>query len=107
MLDNGFCLLVKHLYKVAANYLAFMLGIRYSCKVRQKLFAGIYPYHIQAQAFVIAHHIGKFVLSKHTMINEDTGQLVTDSPIQQYGTNATVNATGQAKYYAVCSYLLT
>ena len=100
-------LFVENLDEVPTDNLTLLLWFCHALQVRKELFACIYAYHIQTQTFVIMHHICELILTKHTMIHKDTGQLATDCSVQQYSTDATVNSARQPQYYAVSSYLLT
>ena len=52
ILDDGLSLFVEHLHEVAANDLAFGLGLNYSCKVAQKAVRSIDTFDIKPHALV-------------------------------------------------------
>ena len=105
-ISNLASFIVEYLYKIPANNLALFLRLGYPCQIREETFAGIYANHVQTEAFIIAHHIFKLILTEHTMIYENAGELLTDSLVEQYGHHRRIHTSGKAENHAVRANLL-
>ena len=78
---------IEHLNKVAAYDLTFLLRIGHTLQVLKELGRCIHTLDIQAQAHVVTHHVGELVLTQQSVVYEYTGQVLTDSLVEQYGSN--------------------
>ena len=78
---------IEYIDKALTDNLTFTLRFRHTCKLCKELFAGIHANYIQPEAFVIVHHILELILTEHTVVYEDTSQILTDSSIQQNSSN--------------------
>ena len=97
---------VKDLHEVATDNLALLLRLANACQIAEETLARIHANHVQPEALVVAHHILKLVLAEHTVVHEDTGQLVAYRFVEQYRHHRRVHAARQTEDNAVAAYLL-
>ena len=96
---------IKHLHKVATDNLTFLFRICHTCQVGKEFLTGIDAYHIESQHLVVFHHLRKLILAQHTVIHEDTGQVLTNGSIQQDSCNRGVHTTGKTQDYTIRTQL--
>ena len=90
---NLLCLCIEHFHEVASDNLTLLLWVRDACEVSKEFLTGIYTYHIKSETLVIFHHITELILAKHTMIYEDTCEMITDSLAEKHCCYAGIYAT--------------
>ena len=78
---------IEHIDETLTYNLAFSFRFGHTSQFRKELFAGINANHIQAETFVVLHHILELILTQHTMIYKDTSQVLANSFIQQHCRN--------------------
>ena len=76
---------IEHLDEVASNDLTLLLGVTHTCQVGKELLRSIHADYIEAETLVVVHHIAELILSKHAVIDEDTGEIFADSAIEEHG----------------------
>ena len=86
---------IEHLHEVAADDLTLLLRLIDTSQVSEELLAGIDTDHVEAQYFIVVHHLTELVLTEHTVIDEDTGEAVADGSVQQHGSNGGVDTSTQ------------
>ena len=79
---------VEHLYEVPSDNLALLFRICHSCQVGEEFLARVHTDNVQTQALVILHHVAELVLAQHTMVYEDTGEVLAYCLVEQYSGNA-------------------
>ena len=90
---NLLCLGIEYFDKVAANDFALLFRITYSCQISKELLRCIHTNHIETKTLIVVHHIVELVLAKHTMIDEDTCQILADSAIEEHSSNAGIHTS--------------
>ena len=96
---------IKHINKSLSYNLAFSFRLGHSCQLRKEFGTCVHAYYVQSQTLIIVQHILELILTQHAMIHEDTSQVLTDSTIQQYGSNGRIHSATQAKHHFVISKL--
>ena len=76
---------IEYFDKITTDDFTLLFGLGHSLQILEKLRAGIYANHVQSQTLVVAHHIPEFVLAEQTVIYKNTGQILADGTMQQYG----------------------
>ena len=105
-IGNLLSLSIEHLDKIATDNLTLLLRVGNASQVAKELLAGINANHVQPQTTVVVHHLLELVLAQHTVIDEDTRQVLTNGTIQQHGSNRTVNTTRETQDDAILTQLL-
>ena len=80
-------LLIEHIDEPFSDNLTLLLRIGYARQFAVKLGFCIYADYIQAQMLVVFQYILELVLAQQTVVNEDTGQILADSPVEQHSRN--------------------
>ena len=86
---------IEHLNEIAADDLTLLLRIGDTSQVSEELLAGIDSDHVETQHLIVVHHLTELVLTEHTVIDEDTGEAVADSSVQQHGSDGGVDTSAQ------------
>ena len=98
-------LLIKYFDKTLAYNLTLFLRFRYTCQFCKELGTGIHTDNIQTETFIIVQYILELILTEHTVIYEDTSQVLTDSAIQQYSSYGRIHTTAQTKNHLIITQL--
>ena len=96
---------IENLHEVAADNLTLLLRICNTSQIIEELLRSINTNHVQAQALVILHYITELILSEHTVIYEDTGEVLADSLVQENSSYAGINTTRKAQDNLVIAQL--
>ena len=96
---------IEHIDEPLTYNLTFSFRFGHTSQFRKELFASINANHIQTETFVVFHHILKLILTQHTMIYENTSQVLTNSLIQQHGSNRRIYTTAQTEHNLIISQL--
>ena len=96
---------IEHLHEVAADNLTLLLRIGHSLQILEELRTGIHANHVQPQTLVVVQHILELVLTQHPVVYEDTGQILTDSLVQQHSGHGGIHAAAQSENHPVVSQL--
>ena len=96
-IGNLASLSIEHLHKVATDDLTFLFGITDTSKVCKELRAGIDADNIEAQHFVVFHHLRELVLTKHSVIDEDAGKILANGLIQQDCSDRRIDTTRESE----------
>ena len=96
---------IEHLYEVAADNLTLLLRIGHSLQILEELRTGVHANHVQPQTLVVVQHILELVLTQHPVVYEDTGQILTDSLVQQHSGHGRIHTAAQSENHSVVSQL--
>ena len=96
---------IEHIDEPLTYNLTFTFRLSHARQFREEFFAGIYTNHVQSETLVIFHHILELILTQHTMIYENTSQVLANSLIQQHGSNRRIYTTAQTEHNLIISQL--
>ena len=97
---------IKHIDETLTYNLTFSFRFGHTSQFRKELFAGINANHIQAETFVVLHHILELILTQHTMIYKDTSQVLANSFIQQHCRNRRIDSATQTENDLIITQLI-
>ena len=92
-IGNLTSLSIEHLDEVAADNLTLLLRVGNACQVAKELLGGIDTNHVQTKHFVVVHDLLELVLAQHAVVDEDTGEALTNGLVQQDSSHAGIDTT--------------
>ena len=105
-IDDGFCLGIKHLDKVAANNLALLFRVGDAGEIGEELGTGIDTHDIETKALIVVHHLTELILAQHAVVDKDTRQAGADGTMEQHGGNGGIDTSREAEDDTVVPQLL-
>src|SRR2546428_3198253 len=94
---------VEHFDKRMADNPAFLLGVLDFSQILEKLGRRLHTAKIESQARENPCDLLGFVLAQESVVNEDTGETLTDSAVDEQGHHRGINPTAEpADNPAVC-----
>ena len=78
---------VEDIDEALADNLAFAFRLGDAGEFGEEFFACIDADYVQTQALIVAQHVFELVFAKHTVVDENAGEIVADSAVEEHGSH--------------------
>ena len=100
-------LTIENIDKTFADNFPFLFRLGHPLQLFVKIILSIYAQDIAPHILVVGKDALKLVFPQQTVIDEDTGKVITDRLVKQHGSHSRIDTSRQSQYHFIVSQLRT